>query len=326
MSRTMRSFLPLVIGSLAVILFDAGCARDTVGPTSPDAPTLARGGKPGGGGGAEVVPTVAAVDPDSASQDTTLDVLVYGKDFDDGSRAEWLISGTPNPSPRIQTNSTTYVNSMRLIANITIAADAEPTTYDVQVTSSKGRKGIGIEKFAVKEKLTSIPVDATLRDAAGDGVRSDGAGLYAAAIDALGNLFLDARVSTERQICFDFGGQPNAPSADPFCDAGWISTFDVSENGGLQQMGVGGTLSVRLGVSWVKDRYNWALAFGRDCLSGDVLTSDLDVVTKSAPGTWVIEGSSATLCRAPTKGKPSSEKVGSFVLPHRLTLEQVLTP
>ena len=62
MSRTSRSVLPLVIGSLAVVLFDAGCARDTAGPTSPDTPVLARGGKPGGGGGAkDIDPTVDTV-------------------------------------------------------------------------------------------------------------------------------------------------------------------------------------------------------------------------------------------------------------------------
>ncbi len=330
MSRTSRSLLPLVVGSLAVLLFDAGCTRDTGGPTSPDVPILARGGKPGGGGGGvkDVDPTVAAVDPDSATQDTTLDVLVIGSGFDEGSTAEWLIDEAPVPDNKVRTNHTTYVNSKRLIANITIAADADTTAYDVQVTSSGGRKGIGIERFAVKAKLEPIPVEVSIRDAADDGLLSDGAGAYSSEIDQPGNLFLDARTDTGRKICLDFGDQldPTWGLAPSFCDNGWITTYDLSESGGMQVMGPGGTLPVRLGATWVMNKYNWSLTFGRDCIDGTVLPDDLDIVTHTNADTWVVEGSAATLCRSPTKGKPGHEKVGSFDLPHLLVLERVPTP
>ena len=331
MSRTSRSLLPLVIGSLAVVLFDAGCARDTAGPTSPDTPVLARGGKPGGGGGAkDIDPTVDTVKPDSASQDTTLDVLVIGSGFDDGSRAEWLIDEAPVPNNEVRTNRTTYVNSKRLIANITIAADAPTTAYDVEVTSSKGRKGIGIERFMVKEKLEPIPVEVSIQGDDGDGLLSDDAGVYVSEIDKFGNLFLDARTDTGRKICLDFMGQPDAPYEDlpgvDVCDAGWVTTFDENEAGGLQKMGSGGTLRVRLGANWVMGGFNWSLTFGRDCLTGELIQDDLDVVAHPNANTWIVEGSHATLCRLPVKGRPRSQKVGSFVLPHSLVLERVPTP
>ena len=41
-------------------------------------------------------PTVTATEPDSATQDTTLDVVVTGSSFDAGSVAEWAIDGVPS--------------------------------------------------------------------------------------------------------------------------------------------------------------------------------------------------------------------------------------
>jgi hypothetical protein len=72
--------------------------------------------------------------------------------------------------------------------------------------------------------------------------------------------------------------------------------------------------------------FNWSLTFGRDCLTGDLLPDELDRVTHPDPNTWIVAGSQATLCRLPVKGRPRGQKVGSFVLPHRLVLERVPTP
>lgn len=93
---------------------------------------------------------VSATNPDSATQDTTLEVTVSGSGFDQGSVAEWAIAGVP--SAKVHTNATMYVSSKRLIANITIAADADTGLYDVIVTASTGKKGIGSELFAIKQK------------------------------------------------------------------------------------------------------------------------------------------------------------------------------
>jgi dipeptidyl aminopeptidase/acylaminoacyl peptidase len=94
--------------------------------------------------------TVKATDPDTGSQGTTLDVAVIGSGFDRGSQAQWAQSGVP--SPQVTTNSTRFVNSKKLIANITIAPDADTGLYDVIVTASTGNKGIGTELFEVRSK------------------------------------------------------------------------------------------------------------------------------------------------------------------------------
>lgn len=118
-------------------------------------------------------PTVAATDPDTAVQDTTLDVTVSGTGFDNGSSAEWLLAGVADP--RVRTNSTRYVSTRSLVANITIASDAVPAKYDVAVTTSNGKKGIGTERFVVQLRDPSADVDIT---DAGMKVTSDGRGTY----------------------------------------------------------------------------------------------------------------------------------------------------
>jgi len=78
----------------------------------------------------------------------TLDVHIFGSGFDKGSTAQWAIKGVP--SSKVVTNSTSYVSSRELVANITIAADADVAYYDVIVTAaSSGKPGIGTEQFEV---------------------------------------------------------------------------------------------------------------------------------------------------------------------------------
>jgi hypothetical protein len=77
---------------------------------------------------------------------------VLGSGFDAGSKADWAIDGdTTFALTRVRTNSTTFVSSSELVANITIEADASITLYDVIVWTGGGKKGIGIERFAVTE-------------------------------------------------------------------------------------------------------------------------------------------------------------------------------
>jgi TolB protein len=115
-------------------------------------------GKGGSGG-----PTVSSTNPGEAPQDTTLDVRVLGSGFDQGSRAEWAIAGVP--SPKVVTNSTRFVSSKELVANIRIALDADTVLYDVLVTTSRGKKGIGTELFKVKAKGPKPPPPAPDPDA-----------------------------------------------------------------------------------------------------------------------------------------------------------------
>ena len=136
---TMRAICRTLTVS-AVLLLSACADRE---PTLPPISAAAGGGGSGG-------PAVTATVPDSATQDTTLDVVVSGSGFDQGSQAQWAIAGVP--SAKVRTNSTQFVTPKKLIANITIATDADTGLYDVIVTASTGKKGIGSELFAVRAK------------------------------------------------------------------------------------------------------------------------------------------------------------------------------
>lgn len=118
--------------------------------------------------------TVTATDPDSARQDTTLDVVITGSNFSAGAIAQWALSGVP--SLKVRTNSTRFVSSKRLLANITIAADADTGRYDVIVTLTTGKKGIGTELFAVKASNRPItyPARVFIPDALTNALVSDG--------------------------------------------------------------------------------------------------------------------------------------------------------
>jgi len=108
--------------------------------TAPNSvPTFARGA---------TGPTVSAANPASARQGTvTLDVQISGSGFDDGSQASWQLNGVPYP--KIAVNGTKFLSSTSLTANITIAVDAAPVTYDIAVVTRTGKKGIGAELFTV---------------------------------------------------------------------------------------------------------------------------------------------------------------------------------
>jgi hypothetical protein len=139
----------LAVAALAAL---AACADRTVtDPRSPgDAPDYAKGG--GGGGGD---PTVTGTNPTDAPQDTTLNIRVLGSNFDRNSRADLALGGVVGP--KVHTNSTAYVSSTELIANVTIAVDADTGVYDVIVTTSTGKKGIGTEMFEVRVKGPKPP-------------------------------------------------------------------------------------------------------------------------------------------------------------------------
>jgi probable HAF family extracellular repeat protein len=97
--------------------------------------------------------SVTAADPAYGKQGTVgLEVRVLGSGFDQGSRASWERGGAPDP--KITVNSTAFVGSSELRANIDIEADADIDLYDVAVYTARGRKGIGTEKFEVTAALS----------------------------------------------------------------------------------------------------------------------------------------------------------------------------
>src|SRR5689334_22063924 len=70
--------------------------------------------------------TVQAASPSAAPQNATLDVQISGTGFATGSNAEWLLNGQPDS--RVKTNSTRFVSSTSLVANITIDVNAVPAS------------------------------------------------------------------------------------------------------------------------------------------------------------------------------------------------------
>jgi hypothetical protein len=75
---------------------------------------------------------------------------VLGSGFDDGSDATFTLDGTP--TPKVRTNHTQFVNPSELRANITVALDAVIDFYDIEVVTTRGKKGIGADKFQVVAK------------------------------------------------------------------------------------------------------------------------------------------------------------------------------
>jgi uncharacterized delta-60 repeat protein len=113
-------------------------------------------GLPWGG----VVPNAAAQEvlvtdavPGTADQGTlNLDVTITGEGFARRANAKFYLAGTTNPAG-VTVNSTRFVNSTKLVANINVAAGAVPGDFDIEVKNADGRTGKGTELFAVLKKI-----------------------------------------------------------------------------------------------------------------------------------------------------------------------------
>lgn len=149
-----------ILSALAAVAASLACAGE---PQT--APEFAKGGT-----APTADPTVTAAEPDTVPRDTTLDVKVTGSGFDRGSIVEFAIGGVVEPKLRV--NATAYRKSTELVANVTVAADAPLLSYDVVVTTSRGKKGIGSEMFLVTESNPTISWALPLDDS-GLAVRSD---------------------------------------------------------------------------------------------------------------------------------------------------------
>jgi len=131
-----RACAPLLV--IATVLSGA-CDAPRIDGVTAATPSFAR---------ATAGPSVNAANPASGHQGAvTLDVDVIGSGFDAGSRVSWQLNGVAYP--KITVNSTRFNSATSLTANITIAADAATTTYDIAVVTAIGKKGIGAEMFTV---------------------------------------------------------------------------------------------------------------------------------------------------------------------------------
>jgi dipeptidyl aminopeptidase/acylaminoacyl peptidase len=93
--------------------------------------------------------TVTSANPNNAPQGTVnLNVTINGSGFKKGAIAKWFVSGTTNPGG-VTVNSTAFVSSSQLTANINISTTSPTTSYDIVVTLTDGSSGKGTKLFAV---------------------------------------------------------------------------------------------------------------------------------------------------------------------------------
>jgi hypothetical protein len=155
--------------SVALALLIAACSTPSVDAplAPPDAAHAAR---------AAAGLTVASANPKFGDRGTTLDVHVIGSGFTTGAQATWLLHGTADPA-HVRTNRTTFVSSTELVANITVASDADLAYWDVQIALAGGKNGVGSELFEVTTATPVGPGGAYGVNDAGDiaGLSSSGA-------------------------------------------------------------------------------------------------------------------------------------------------------
>ncbi|MFY9558657.1 MAG: hypothetical protein WAQ52_00345 [Terriglobales bacterium] len=93
--------------------------------------------------------TVTSANPNNAPQGTiNLNVLVNGQGFKKGALAKFFVSGTTDTGG-ISVNSTIFINSGQLNANISVAGNAAVTNFDIVVKLTDGRSGKGTQLFRV---------------------------------------------------------------------------------------------------------------------------------------------------------------------------------
>jgi hypothetical protein len=96
---------------------------------------------------------VKSAEPSDGMQGQRLYVRVFGSGYNATAVAAWERNGAADP--KIMVHATTFVSSSELVADITIAEDAEIDLYDVSVeiiaTDGSRKKGIGTEKFEVRD-------------------------------------------------------------------------------------------------------------------------------------------------------------------------------
>jgi hypothetical protein len=119
--------------------------------------------------------TVSSAKPNNAPQGTSgLNVTVAGSGFEKGAKATWHVTGTTD-SGGVTVNSTTFVSSSQLVANITIAGNATVSGYDILVTNTSGRTGVGSDAFTVNPEAVTSSLYS--KDTSGAAVTVQGDGL-----------------------------------------------------------------------------------------------------------------------------------------------------
>jgi probable HAF family extracellular repeat protein len=205
--------LPRTAAALLWLLLISHCNTETA--TAPNTPPEAAVG------GSD--PTVKSATPSASPRDTSISVLIQGSGFDHGSSAVWALKGdTAFASTRIRVTSTTFVSSKELIADLAISADAPLERYDVQVLTSNGKKGIGIERFEVTEGITTLPALSGFGD--GGTAINDAGTIVGYAIDEKEHRYAARWQKRGRVWTID-----KLPAA--INDAKHATAYDISDNG-----------------------------------------------------------------------------------------------
>ncbi len=216
-----RLLLPIVPALSCLLL--AACEKEY--PTGASRGSIDPAAKPSSGD-----PIVSSTEPASAPQDTTLDVVVVGSNFDSGSRVDFAIDEVT--TEKVRTNSTTFVTPKKLIANITIALDAIPDRYDVIVTTTKGKRGIGIERFEVtlrqgRSNLYTVTFGGDLEGSV-SGVIVDFRDPLKQ-ITTSGVTFRPVAATGDRSVCPRINGTPvSAADWAGFSDWAWLGAMDLA--------------------------------------------------------------------------------------------------
>jgi hypothetical protein len=99
--------------------------------------------------------SVTSASPSSAAQGTVnLNITVNGKGFKRNATAQWFLTGTTNPGG-VTVNSTAFVSSSELTANISVDSNAVVSGYDIVVTNTNASTGKGTELFSVLSSNSS---------------------------------------------------------------------------------------------------------------------------------------------------------------------------
>ena len=141
-TRVRTSDLRFARWRLVVLAMAVGCLRDPIA-----APKTRSAGSSPAAAKSSTALAVTSTSPAFGDQGTTVDVHVFGSGFVAGAQATWLLSGVADS--HVHTNSTTYISSSELVANITIANGAQLAFWDVQVSLSNGKNGVGSDLFEV---------------------------------------------------------------------------------------------------------------------------------------------------------------------------------
>lgn len=266
-------------------------------------------------------PQVNAAEPNSAPPDVTLDVRVIGTGFVDGSAVEFLLAG--KSTPKIVTDSSTWIDPENIIASITISADADVALYDIAVRPPRGKSGIGTELFSVQQSggngnpsLTplTVVIEAGTISSDGDGSYSDGDAGVQAFIGTAGTFrFL---VGDPRNVDIgeirDGGGNLLVPATG--LHGALIQTVGCCDLNAMtaDSAGVtlsGSTISVKLKIQWNVSNGFYLISMGANngCIDpGPGSDPDDDDpgrgtwarATQTSPTSWTIESvGPAALCR-----------------------------